>query len=275
MAEHTFKALSGVSETLLMTLYARVSESKRPDAMIRDERAVGIAEKMDYVFSNLKLQRHDAVAVIARMSQFDRLARVFVENHAPATVVHIGCGLDTRFERVDDGRVTWFDLDLPDVIELRRQFIGGESGRYHLLGSSVFEDDWLGAVRMHPHSPILFMAEGVLPYFEEAQVKSLMIKLRDGFPGSELVCDAHNPFLIWADNLHLAMAGVKARMRWKLKHGRDVESWGAGLRLLEEWYYFEALEPQMRMYRWLRYFPGLDKSAGIFRYRLGDERRHP
>jgi O-methyltransferase involved in polyketide biosynthesis len=65
--------------------------------------------------------------------------------------------------------------------------------------------------------PFLFIAEGVFPYFEEAQVKGLFLTLRAHFPGAELVRDAHSPFIIWADNLHLALAKVKARLRWGLK----------------------------------------------------------
>ena len=85
----------------------------------------------------------------------------------------------------------------------------------------------------------MFVAEGVLPYFEEAQVKSLFLNLLNHFPGCELVCDAHTPFVIWADNLHLALARVGARLHWSIKQGKDVEEWGEGIHLLDEWNYYE------------------------------------
>jgi O-methyltransferase involved in polyketide biosynthesis len=115
----------------------------------------------------------------------------------------------------------------------------------------------------------MFIAEGVLPYFEEVQVKSLFLKLREHFPGCELVCDAHTPFVVWADNLHLAYAKLKARLHWSIKHGKDVENWGEGIRLLDEWNYYEEDEPQLKAYRWVRLIPPLAKSSGIFHYRLG------
>ena len=90
-----------------------------------------------------------------------------------------------------------------------------------------------------------------------------------GVPGAELVCDAHTPFVIWADNLHLALARVKARMHWKLKDPRDVETWGAGFRLLDEWNYYCDDEPLMKPFLWLRLIPGLARSSGIYHYRLG------
>jgi O-methyltransferase involved in polyketide biosynthesis len=209
------------------------------------------------------------VAIILRMREFDRFARGFLADRADPVIVHIGCGLDTRFERVDNGRVEWYDLDMPNVIKLRRELMGEETGRYHLLESSVFDDDWMDVVGIYRQRPILFIAEGVLPYFEEEQVKSLFLKIRDHFPGAEFVFDGMSPFVIWADNLQLKHSKMEARLHWGLKHGRDIESWSDGFRMLGEWYYFDHPEPRLKAYYWIRYFPAVAKSSGIFHYQLG------
>jgi O-methyltransferase involved in polyketide biosynthesis len=274
MVEKIVQTLDGVSETLLMTLYVRARESQRPDGMIKDEKAVAMVNRIACDFSRLRMQRHDEVAVIMRMKKFDSHVRDFFVRNPHAVVVHIGCGLDTRFDRVDNGLVEWFDLDMPDVIELRQKLIGNEYERYHTLSTSVFDDDWMEAVSRLKPCPFLFIAEGVLPYFEESQVKSLVLKLRDHFRGSELVCDAHTPFVIWADNLHLAFARVKARLQWSLRHGRDVEGWGDAICLLDEWNYFEDDESPLKAFRWVRLIPPLAKSSGIFHYRLGLDAHH-
>ena len=269
MSEKISHSLAGVPETLLITLYARARESQRPDAMIKDELAVAMVDQIECDFSRLRMQGHDEVAVILRMNKFDSHVRDFLARSPDAVVVHIGCGLDTRFERVDNGRVEWFDLDLPQVIELRQKLIPSQCNRQHALAASIFEDDWLAKVTPFKPRPFLFIAEGVFPYFDQSQLKLLFLKLRDHFPGAELVCDAHTPFVIWADNLQLALSKVKARLHWGLQHGKDVESWGEGLRLLDEWFYFDGDEPRMRPYRWMRLFPLLGKSTGIFHYKLG------
>ncbi len=261
-------ALSGVSETLLMPLYARASETRRPDAMIRDEKAAAMAGQMDYDFSHFGLQEHDRVAIILRMREFDRMTRDFLARNPHARVVHIGCGLDTRFERVDDGQVEWYDLDLPPVTALRQRLIGDQGPRHHLLSASVFAADWLEQLDPQEPSSILFLAEGVLPYFETEQVKSLVLRLRQRYPGAELVCDGQTPFMIWANNLQLAVFGVPVRLHWGLSHARDVEAWGEGITLLEEWYYFDRPEPRLGamqvMGRML-----FRKSTGVYHYRLG------
>ena len=254
MTEKIPLSLDGVSETLLITLYARARESQRPDAMIKDDTAVAVVNQMDYDFSRLRLQRHDEVAIIVRMAKFDALARDFLARNPDAAVVHAGCGLDTRFERVAvrNGGAEWFDLDLPEVIALRQKLIPGENSRRHTLAISVFEDSWMEEISQYMPRPLLFMAEGVLLYFEEAQVKALFLRLRNHFPETELVCDAQTPFMIWANNLQLAVGGVKARLKWGLKDGKDVEKWGEGIRLLDEWYYFEDDDFPMKAYRWIR-----------------------
>ena len=245
MSDAKSHTLSGISETLLIPLYIRATESQRPNAMIKDDKAVAMVNRIECDFSKFRMQQHDEVAVIMRMNKFDSHVRNFLKQNPEAVIVHIGCGLDTRFERVDNGWVEWFDLDLPEVMALRQKLIPSESSRYHTLATSVFEDGWLEEVSRYKPRSFMFLAEGVFPYFEESQVKSLFLRLRDRFPGSELVCDAHTPFVIRTDNLQLALSKVSARLRWGLKHGKDVESWGDGLLLLDEWFYFDDPEPRM------------------------------
>jgi O-methyltransferase involved in polyketide biosynthesis len=264
--------LSNVAETLLMTLYIRAMESQRPDALIKDEKAVALVAQMSYDFDRVRqvhMDEEDKVTVILRNREFDRYAQDFLARHPEAVVVHIGCGFDSRFERVDNGQVEWYDLDLPDVIELRRKLIGDEGKRYHLLGCSAFDSAWLDAVSAHRQRPFLFMAEGVLMYFEEAQVKSLVLMLRDHFPGAELVIDAFSPFLIRANNLRLSITKFGARYHWGIWRGQEIESWGDGIRLLDEWGYFDRPEPRLDHIRWMRHIPLLARVLRIYHYRLG------
>jgi len=199
MSEPTAENLSDISETLLIPLYYRAIETQRPDAMIKDEKAVELIKQLSpevpirYDSDWFKQTPGSEVNKVLRIMltrQMDRYAQDFICRRPQAVVVHIGCGLDSRFERVDNGQIEWYDLDVPKVIELRRKLIGEEGGRYHLLGCSVFEDAWLDVVRAQHGRPFLFLAEGVFMCFFEAHVKSLVIRLRNRFPGAELVFDA-------------------------------------------------------------------------------------
>lgn len=257
---------SVVAETLLIPLYIRAQEMRETSPLLRDESAVALVERLDYDFKRIKLRNTNRVGIVMRAHQIDLWTRDFLAAHLGAAVVHIGCGLDTRFERVDDGRVDWYDLDLPEVIALRRELLP-ESPRGHLLACSVFDPTWTNAVAPTGR-PTLFIAEGVLPYFEGSQVKALILMLRRYFPGSELICDAFTPFMVRLDNLILIRTKFKARLRWGIKRGRDMERWGPGIALLNEWFYFDKPESRMGNSRWMRHFPPFGRGVGLFHYRL-------
>jgi O-methyltransferase involved in polyketide biosynthesis len=275
MPERTIQNLSAVAETLLLPLCVRALEAKRPDALLRDERAAALVRQLDCDPARFlgKIDEETQVAVILRNLKFDRYVQDFLRRYPEAIIVQMGCGLDARFERVNNGKVEWYDLDLPEVIELRRELIGGEGERYHLLACSVLEDTWLDLVSAHRHGPFLFLVESVLIYFEEVQVKRLVLTLKEHFPGSELVFDAFTPFFVWANNLRVSKTGVGAPCQWGLRHGKELESWGEDIGLLEEWYPYRCDEPRLGRVRLVRNIPLLAKATGVFHYRLGKVER--
>jgi O-methyltransferase involved in polyketide biosynthesis len=285
MSKSLEQDLSGVPETLLIPLYNRAMESRRPDAIIRDERAVELVTKMGLDFSRVKQVRMTRMLGVMRIifaREFDRYAREYLARHPDAVVVHIGCGLDTRFERVDDGRVEWYDLDVPKVIDFRRQLLGRDAERYHLLGCSVLDDAWMKAVKARNPCSILFLAETVFLYFTEEQVRSLVLALHNRFPGAELVFDAWKPFEIWIGNRYLSNSAFAGLMRWGVWSGREIEDWGTpstlrqseelragGIRLLDEWSYFDRPEPRLNAYRWTAPLFRIFRPIRIFHFKLG------
>jgi O-methyltransferase involved in polyketide biosynthesis len=268
-------ALSGVAETLLIPLYNRAMESQRPDAIMKDEKAVALVTQLSYDFEqiirNIRMTEGNKVARIMLTREMDRYARDFLGRHPEAVVVHIGCGLDSRFERVDNGRVEWFDLDLPDVVALRLKLIGDEGKRHHLLGCSVLDDAWLEAVKAHSQRPFLFLAENVFVYFMESQVKSLVLSLRDRFPGAELVFDGWTPFFVWLGNLQLSRSKFAGLLHWGFRSSRALESWGKGIHMLGQWGFYDKPEPRLDSFRWIAApIFRLLKPMRIYHFQLGD-----
>ena len=267
------RVLSDIEESLLLPLFIRAIESQRPDALIIDEHAQTLVQKLNLdetYFNQAQVGEEVQVSILLRNRQFDRITTDFLTKNPKAIVVYLGCGLDTRFNRVDDGRVEWYDLDLPEVIALRAELIGGEAGRYHLLACSALDHAWMDSVSIHKPRPFLFQAEGLFMFFEEAQVRELVLALKDRFPGSELVFDAFSPFYVWANNRRVTRTNIGARAHWSLSRGNELERWGDGIRLTSEWYPFLCNEPRLRHVRWVRFVPLLSKTTGIFHYRLGE-----
>jgi O-methyltransferase involved in polyketide biosynthesis len=157
-----------VSQTLLIPLWARAVEQLEPQPLVIDPVAAAMVEQVDHDWRQIRLSRGDLVQCVVRLREFDRFVRDFLQRHPAATVVHLGCGLDARFQRVDNGQVRWFDLDLQDVIAVRRELLP-ESDRNRYLAGSAFEPGWMAQLDGLDSEPVLFVAEAVLPYFEEGR----------------------------------------------------------------------------------------------------------
>jgi O-methyltransferase involved in polyketide biosynthesis len=246
-------------------------ESQRPDGLMHDPKAVELVSRLDVDFSEVRKLKDEQINYLLRMREFDRQARAFLEEHPDAVIVDLGCGLDTRFERIDNGQVEWYGLDLPEVITLRKELLD-ETPRSHFIGCSVLDFSWMDAMsgqtakRGQRGWPILCLAEAMLVYLEEADVKRLVQALTERFPGAELVCDAYSPVVV---RFHPRSSAVP-QPHWGLKDDRDVEAWAPGIRLLSQWYYFDEPEPRLGAFRLMRHIRFIAKTVRVVHYRLGE-----
>jgi O-methyltransferase involved in polyketide biosynthesis len=163
--------LTPEQETLLITLYAKA----QPDnPLFFDPQAQDILNQVDYDFDQLRVPYKTVILVCQRAKKMDMVTQDFMNDHPGGTVLQLGCGLDSRFLRVDDSRVNWYDLDMPPVVELRHQFFS-ESDRYHMIASSVTDLEWMDEVTSDG-KPVLVIAEGLLMYLGEADVRRLVLR---------------------------------------------------------------------------------------------------
>ena len=151
--------IGDVAAPSFVTLYCHAIESQSRDPILNDPKAVEITHELNKILcnSNIKLERDLAegkldkqlvVHVAIRAKQYDKYAGKFLESSPEGVVVNIGCGLDSRFLRVDNGKLIFYDIDLPEVIEIKRHFFKGKE-RYHFIASSVLNYDWMSVVSKH------------------------------------------------------------------------------------------------------------------------------
>ena len=224
--------LRGAQETLLIPLWARAVEASRPEPILYDAKAVEIIASLDYDFSKFAGGRGAQTSCCLRAAIIDGWVRQFLQEHPDGTVVEIGAGLDTRFERLDNGRVRWFDLDLPEAMEVRRRFFT-ESDRRTFLAQSVFEPDWIDVVRRASAGPAMFMGEGVLYYFEEERVKEIFALLARHFPGCLVAFDSHTPLSLAYSNRRDPIRNMRARMVWAIRNIQEIATWAPGYEVVE------------------------------------------
>jgi O-methyltransferase involved in polyketide biosynthesis len=233
--------LGSVQKTLFLPLWGRACETQKPDPLLVDRKALEIIQRVDFDFSTLtqNIQTLSQIGWIMRSISVDQVVTGFLEKYPRATIVDIGCGLDTTFNRVDNGLLSWYDLDLPDVIELRRKLIP-ESERCKYIIASFLEDSWIDEIIIRDN--VLFIAAGVFYYFEEEEIKGFLKKLADKLPGSEILFDACSPYGVkMANKLVIENAGLDERsyLKWGLKHTQDILTWDERFRILKTIYYFK------------------------------------
>ena len=235
--------LTKEQETLLIPLYSKAQDNPLFD----DEKARQILAGVDYDFNKLKTPEKTAVTLRIRAKQLDAYTRQFINAHPGALILHLGCGLDSRCERVERARTQWFDLDMPDVIALRRKFYT-ETETYHMIPSSVTDLSWLDQVSLDGR-PVLVVAEGLLMYLYESDVKALVLALRQKFSGCELAFDAFSKLTADRVQAHPSLQKTGAAIHWGIDDPHAIEQWAPGIHLQEEWFFSQ--EPDMDRLSWL------------------------
>jgi len=265
MSEKDSKSITlpDVAETGMLTFYCHILESQTTDPILRDEKAVEISRRLNPLFENSssralrnlakgKISKELVTHISLRAKKYDEYARSFLAENPDGILVNIGCGMDARFNRVDNGRLTCFDIDLPEMIEFKKQFYE-ETDRYHFIAASVFDHAWMDQVAQVGKRPVLFMAEGVFMYLDGEKVKELILKMQARFPGSELVCEVVTAFFTrspWDRMVALKLnqqmgVGKGAAFTFGVRNSRELETWHTGIEYLEDWSYFDTRHPRL------------------------------
>jgi O-methyltransferase involved in polyketide biosynthesis len=215
--------LTGVQETLFIPLVARAQESGRKRPLLRDPKAAEMVRS-----TGLDTARYSRGAgrafFLLRTAILDTWVRGFLASYPSGTVVEIGTGLNARFERVDNGQVHWIDLDLPDVIELRRRFFA-DTGRRRMVAASVLDEAWLPGVRQTP-GPYFFVAEAVLAYLPEDLVIPALARIAGQFPGALVALDTVTRRTAERQHRVAAKRNLAARLAWACDDPRALERLG-------------------------------------------------
>ncbi|MEU6483601.1 class I SAM-dependent methyltransferase [Streptomyces sp. NPDC046887] len=234
--------LGDVQETLLIPLYGRAVETRKRRGMIDDPRAVEMVEAIDYDFAKWDGARSLPGSTL-RTLLFDAWVAAFLRRHPGGTVVEVGTGLNTRFDRLDNGTVHWFDLDLPDVIALRREFFQ-DTDRRRMIAASVTDPSWLEDVRASAPGPYFIASEAVLLYLPQEEVRGVFEAVAERLPGAWLAAETASAHMIDTQDGHDVLAAMAARMRWRCDDPAEVTSW-APVELRES-RTFASLPPAVR-----------------------------
>lgn len=249
-------------ETPLYTLYFRALDHRSKTPLVGDPWADDVLSQIDHNRRKLRLAAADRILVLLRAKRLDDWTRGFLDRHPDATVLHLGCGLDSRAFRIDPPEtVRWYDVDYPEVIDLRRRVYPERDG-YQMIPSSVTDPNWLDEIPAD--RPVLVIAEGLLPYLAETDVQQLFGRLTERFPHGELFFDALAPWV----------AKLSKLFSWALRDPDDLERWNPRLTLVDHVALvsdFDRIPHRgYRMtYRLMNTIPATRNMMRLLRYSLG------
>lgn len=225
-------ALTAEMETLLITLHAKAQDSMSANPILGDKMAEEVIRRIGYDFSGFTV--NVSMAVTSRAKQLDVWSRDFLARHSDATVLHLGCGLDSRAFRIEPpASVRWYEVDHPEVIELRRLLFPARAG-CRPIASSVTDPGWIDD--LPTDSPVLVIAEGLLCYLTADDVHRLLARLTDHFHSGEMVFDAYSRLGIRLARNHLSLRKTGATLRWGLNNPRQLERQVPHLKFATAWY---------------------------------------
>jgi O-methyltransferase involved in polyketide biosynthesis len=259
MTDKTPARLGAVQETLFIPLAARAHETRKKHPLLRDVKAVEVMESIDILTGKYD-RGWGSVVMVLRTAMFDAWVQSFLDKYPQGTVIEIGNGLNTRFERVDNGVVRWFDLDLPDTIELRRCFFAN-TDRRRMLAASVLDENWMDDVSARS-GPYFFVAEGVLVYLAEDDVRRTLSRIVERFPDSSIAFDTYDHRMMRRHHQRADQGDVDARWAWACEDPRSLES--LGLQVVES---TTVARPPDRLRRQLpaRYRIGMPLAQALMR----------
>lgn len=200
-------------ETLIIPLYARKKCGDKFPELYADPAATEICNRLDYDFSELN-KKYDTTfyefgALEGAMRQLDMMYEIndYLRNHPNASIVCLGCGLDLDSRRCGNQQNKIFNVDFPDVIAMREE-LAGTNPRETNIVSDLTDLSWMDQV--DARNGAVFYAAGVFHYLKKENVKAIVLKMTELFPGCRLVFDT------------VGTLGYKLMMRVILKkHGMN------------------------------------------------------
>ncbi len=222
-----FNAVEG---TMLIPLMIKANETRSKHPRIIDNKAVEIIETLEINDPSLdKFMSHEGV--VARTILFDKEVKEYVNKHPNATCINLACGLDDRFTRVDNGNITWYDIDLEQVTEIRREFFD-DTDRRQVITASMLDDTWPTLVKTT--DDVLIIMEGVLMYFEKDEVQKIFEIIGNNYPNSTIVVELMCKKSAAMSSKHDTVKNTDASFKWGVDDGEEIASMFKNLTLISD-----------------------------------------
>jgi O-methyltransferase involved in polyketide biosynthesis len=224
-------SLQGVEDTLFIPLAARIFASKKFPEYFFDEKALSLEKHIPDNSIQKKSSEYSFMASVARYYNMDRMVKNFISKQGRCNIVYLGAGLETAYYRLNNKTVNFYEVDLPEVIKVRRSVLGEDANEI-LIGGDLFDLNW--AANIVKSVPALLIVSGVFQYFTEERVVKFIADIRNIFNNVELIFDTTNETGIRYTNRYVRKTGnTNAMMYFYINDGAEFAR-KTGATLIEE-----------------------------------------
>ena len=246
--------VTGVPETMIQTLYARAKESMKPNAKIKDDMAAEIVSQLDYDFSNADKDGAMSAGVIARTIVLDEMVGKYLAKHPKTVVVNIACGMDTRCYRMKGKYLRWYNVDLPETMEVRERFLT-EDGPIYQIAKSAMDASYIDDVT-YEGEDVLVVIEGLSMYLKEADIRQILAIIDQAFPKAMVLIEVMSPFVV-KHVKEKSIEGSNAKFTWGIKNGKLLEQMVPSFTYKKEVSLVEGMKKLMPIYHVIGKIPAV------------------
>lgn len=239
MEEKTLQ-LGDVQETALIPLSNRATETLRKNPRVRDPKAAQVISELGIATKKYdKTITHECV--IARTIMFDNGVKSFIKRYPNALCLNIGCGLDDRFNRVDNGHILWYDIDLEDSIAVRSKIFENTDRRKMIVGS-VLETEWYKHIfdSEDEARKVLVIAEGLLMYFSKEDNQKILKNIVSLSPHGTFIVEMMLPSMM-DEKKRDTVKETNAKFGWGTTSGHEFEQIEPRMKLISEHSFSEQM----------------------------------
>ncbi|MFX1497285.1 MAG: class I SAM-dependent methyltransferase [Promethearchaeota archaeon] len=262
-----------IESTMVGPLWARAKYGALYPNILNDPHAEIILKRIYEIYSDQQeefillekfMDEFASLNFLFRAREFDDKIRDYKLNHPSATIISLGCGLDTSNLRIGDKKLNWYQIDLPDSIALREKLISQVSNSKN-IAKSIFDYSWFNDVEFDAHKGVLIFAAGLLNYFHEYQLKDLCNNLANHFTGGTFLFDVPSNLLKKIINRKYKKLGFQgADHKFGLRNPKAVLKWSNKIKTMSYIIFFKGvkLNPKwkertrflMKLFRTLKFY---------------------
>ena len=243
--------LEGVEKTMLLTLFAKAQHSQEKNHKFYDRKAIEVISKIEYDFTIANKDKKMKMGVIGRTIVLDDMVSDYIKKHPHCTIINIASGMDTRFNRLDNGHIKWYNIDLENSANFRLKYIE-DSDRVKTLAYSAMDEKWVNEIKIESGN-VLVIIEGLTMYLQEKDVSDILKIISDNFMHCTVFMEIMPPSSV-KHTKEISVEETNSEFTWGLQKGHELLNINPNFKWIKDVNLFDGVnkyKPISRLFTWI------------------------